>query len=427
MRPNVIAIAGLALLLLVGLALGGYLIMGADSGPTQVTVEVGELPDYQPVEGQPSISPQPAREPGQPSAGQPAETRNDTETRIQPANPLEARDRIRAEGDVFRRTDRFNVVLSGRVSDESGRPIAGANVAVRMHGMGRAESRRVPGIAVAGQAAGEAVSDSMGNFRVEAEIEVFSGTVTVDASVSASAQGFVSLEPVSVQAIRKGEERTGINVVVGNAGGLTGRVTDIFGTPLAGVRVSATQPRERPSPQTQDVEDAQGGLATRLSARNARALPREGGSAETDEFGVWRIAALAPGEWSLTAAHASYVPEVMSSRVEVVAGIEVNAPDIRLRPATSLRLRILTPEGEPYTGHMRGDVTRVGDFPATVTGNSDAEGYVVFRQVPPDARQIVVRVTGMRATGPIAISLVEGQENDGGEARLLPGVTPRDN
>jgi len=149
--------------------------------------------------------------------------------------------------------------ISGRVVADDGQPMAGAQVIAI--GVGKSP------ITAASQAT---FCDADGNFKV-------TGLAHGAYSIMARAPGYVSIED-QLRKYRIGE----IAIIrMARGGVITGRVTDEFGEPMAGVRVSADR-----------VRDAEGKSVAAASAMNEMNASRM-----TDDRGVYRIYGLEPGAY----------------------------------------------------------------------------------------------------------------------------------
>ncbi len=206
--------------------------------------------------------------------------------------------------------------ISGRVIADDGQPVAGARV------MAIDVGRASLGAIVSG--ANETATDAEGNFKV-------AGLTHGVYTLLAQSPGYVSDSNQS-RKYRIGESVI-INLVRG--GVITGRVTDEFGEPVVGVRVSADR-----------VRDSEGRPDAGGDAMNAMNSSRM-----TDDRGVYRIYGLEPGAYVVSVNGASPTfaglgqsrretpsyhpssPRGAATEINVRAGEEMNSVDIRLRTA----------------------------------------------------------------------------------------------
>lgn len=206
--------------------------------------------------------------------------------------------------------------ISGRVIADDGQPVAGAQV------MAVAVGKASMGALISGSQ--RSVCDAEGNFKV-------AGLTHGVYTLLAQSPGYVSDSNQS-RKYRIGESVI-INLVRG--GVITGRVTDEFGEPVVGVRVSADR-----------VRDSEGRPDAGGDAMNAMNSSRM-----TDDRGVYRIYGLEPGAYVVSVNGASPTfaglgqsrretpsyhpssPRGAATEINVRAGEEMNSVDIRLRTA----------------------------------------------------------------------------------------------
>lgn len=163
--------------------------------------------------------------------------------------------------------------IDGKVVNESGQPLAGAMVFVRMVNAGIARST---------------IADLEGNFRVN-------GLETGLYLVSANSPAYTNVvgDPDAPKYYRLGESAR-VEMVKGGA--ITGTVTSAMGEPLIGVRVRAAM-----------IRDAKG---------QAARLP---GNIEqpTDDRGIYRIYGLAPGTYLVSAGGSTFINSLSPFETDV--------------------------------------------------------------------------------------------------------------
>jgi carboxypeptidase family protein len=195
-------------------------------------------------------------------------------------------------------------VITGRVVNDAGRPVAGAPILIIRAGVKITSDAQTP------------VADDEGNFKA-------TGLDTGSYMISTSVPGYV----VAMTDSDRDYHRTGENVTIKlvKGGVITGRVTDSYGEPMVGVRAHAIKVRE--------LEGGQKYLGE-LMETNRRL---------TDDRGVYRIYGLEPGvyvvgvstdqSWLYSGAttwHPSS-PRATAAEIAVRGGEEVTGIDIRHR------------------------------------------------------------------------------------------------
>jgi protocatechuate 3,4-dioxygenase beta subunit len=240
-------------------------------------------------------------------------------------------------------------VLSGRVVDEEGRPIAGAELALSMELWDR---RR-------------ASSDETGRF-------VFKGLNPGIFSLLAKGKGHpqVHLPAVEIPTERKATDVG--DVVLPDEVAIEGRVTDSRGRPLEGAEVKT---HRSPGP-----------LHRRELGR--RPVFQIFPSATTGPDGTFRLGELKAGDaLDLTVQHPDHVP----ARLPGVKAPTAEPLRIELRRGRSLSGRVVGPEGEPVAGATlspsRGSMSR---------GNTDPEGAFRMSGIEPGSIDLGVAAKGYR-------------------------------
>src|SRR5262245_2478236 len=201
-------------------------------------------------------------------------------------------------------------VITGRVVNDAGRPIAGAPILVI-----RAGVKFTSGVQTS-------TADDEGNFKA-------TGLGPGSYMISTNVPGYVVARTDSDRDYHRPGENVTINLVKG--GVITGRVTDSYGEPMVGVRAQAIKVRELEGGQkySTDLRGMNGGL--------------------TDDRGVYRIYGMEPGvyvvgvsndQWgmfgSADSVHETVTwhpssPRATAAEVIVRGGEEVAGIDIRHR------------------------------------------------------------------------------------------------
>jgi hypothetical protein len=300
----------------------------------------------------------------------------------------------------------FAVTVAGRVKDESGYGIQGAeirtsHVAVTQLDGGRHTGTRVELVRPEQPVA---ITDGGGNYEAELVLLVPEGTSYVDVTVMPSARGYMSGATVRAEGIRENVRVGNVDIALSAGGSVTGRVVDATLQPLKGVAVYAT--REAQGTGSVGVG---GGLTSR---------------AATDERGEYRFDGLAPGEWRITASSAAHAIDGELPKVSVSANVETRAPDLMMRPTATARIQVLKADGTPIGQGAERPVhvtirlnLRDGSV-ASSSGVADDQGWVTYRRLPITAEEFTIRVQGYVESAPTVVNLSHTQENQLGTVRL---------
>src|SRR5262245_48575470 len=149
-------------------------------------------------------------------------------------------------------------VIAGRVVNDAGRPVPGAQIFVIKAGVKLDSGRQF------------STADDEGNFSA-------TGLAPGSYKISAYVPGYVVAGAEADRDYHRPGENVTINLIRG--GVLTGRVTDSYGEPMAGVCVEAIKVRK--------LEDGQKYFQPFWGTPNSRRL--------TDDRGVYRLYGLEPG------------------------------------------------------------------------------------------------------------------------------------
>lgn len=273
----------------------------------------------------------------------------------------------------------------GRVVDEAGQPVAGAQVVLA--------PAPVPSVPDAGLGRLQAVSDREGRFRIP---HVDAGSF----GLQVRREGFAPATPGEVAIPDKAAEADLGTITLARGSVIEGVVVDSRGKPVAGANVD---------PEALDGASFVQAVTTGLDGRFRFAdLPRE------SRFNLWIDR---PG----------FVQRQMS---------EVEAPTpkplrIALVEARSLRGQVVDPEGQPVAGAkvaLTGGIEGLllgGGFAEGSWGSSqattDADGRFVLDRLPPQEIRIEVRAAGFQHRSLAGIRIPEEGEATPVEIRLEPG------
>lgn len=427
MRSDKLLILGFALLLLAGLAGGGYWLMGSHerAHAPNLQPQAMEDPDVRrpaadhrtPGETQ-TVEPA-ARddEPSQTESGDPADSSTTAPQRPAPQAPRAADgDAVDSDEDAQRKADAleeqgidpekpaepvktlaYRVRIAGRVMDEIGRNVEGAKLEVSFKPTNPAQmgdgARPKAGPS-------QTVSTDGGRFDAWLEFKVPENVKPLDLTVKATSERFAPSEPVEIKAADNGSEHDNLEIVMKMAATLIGRVVDRAMKPIEGAAVYAI------------------GRRSQTRGRAPRAL--------TDKDGAFRFSNLEPGTWVVAATSSRHSPMDQTPEIDLTAGTETRMPDIVMVPTTSLKLRILRQDGSPLSTDGRPVPVTIkfvldGGRSSSSAVPCDAEGNLTIHRVPGDAREFTVSVRGFEDSEKQYLnSLRWDEENDGGEIRLTP-------
>ncbi len=443
MQTNRLAIIGLALLLLAGAGTAVVMFaLNADGAETprfelaantDPQIEIPSKPAPAPEYVTPSGTdrPQPSQ-PVTPKESVKPNTEDQGETQQSPLEQLTPEQQrvlatqeklekmtadLLARQELLGATQDFTVTISGRVTDDSGAGVAGAAVHVS-HGAPasvgrtpRGESDVVRMFARGQVSLGKvATADQSGNYEAVLKFKIREGQTQVDLAITAQSQGLTCPEATSLTGVSNEEQRAGVDVRMEAAGSLRGRVVDSSGQPVAGITVYAHITR-----------NVQEGERTRRLPSSPLTLQQ----AVTDRGGAFHITNLQAGTWTLTATGTKHVADGPPVTVAVQSGSESVVPqDIVVKASASLKLRLLTADGEPLPRNGRRTlIARLlaqlpGGGTALAMGAVDENGFVTFDRVRQDAQSYSIQVQGYAKSGPHYFSIMDSQTNDGGEIRL---------
>jgi hypothetical protein len=224
----------------------------------------------------------------------------------------------------------------------------------------------------------------------------------------------------------QGERREGIDIVLPREALVGGTVVDEHGEPVEGIAVSAFQ----------------------LVRRNGRVI---GGSrttaSVTDDRGQYRIIALPPGSYLISAAATggvamtggsggyvtSYHPAAtdipLARSVAVDAGSELIGIDIMLNPVRTATVSglVLDPAGRPFAGSVSLTASARAGVPSvrSRSAQTDAIGRFVLRGVPPGDYVLKAPLQGGGSPlfGMQYVTVIDGDDPAPGTLTLTEGAT----
>lgn len=288
----------------------------------------------------------------------------------------------------------FKVSISGRVTDESGYGISGAEVHARRAAPAAARNAGQHTFVLgAGRAPQSATTDDAGYFSATFTLRAPEDAETIDASVQARAKGYYLEAPVRVENLRENELRSGVALKMAQAGSITGRVVDQNRAPVAGAIVSLLD--------SVRVDQSGAMQVNRVSTNRVR----------TDAEGRYRLENVKPGAWNIRATRQRYSSGQTIQPVSVIVGQEAAAPDIRLSLAASVKVRLLKADGSPIgegkpNGRLRVRIAYKFNGGQTVTRSAfcDAEGNARFDNVPEGAVEYSLIAPGFENAGPFPLA-----------------------
>lgn len=311
----------------------------------------------------------------------------------------------------------FTATISGTVVDATGVGVAGAQVYGMTSGIKyvplanekedsvrKLERRSAAPTRLLG------TTDAAGNFKVEFKLGGQREISVLNLSIWAKAANGTSSTQVHLALANK-DTKADNRLELPATGALTGRVVDVYGLPLAGARVMAVQSRD-------------GGRSTMGIG--------QGGSANqwftTDSEGRFRMEALTPQEYSLSASLPGYVFGGSALTVTVVAGRETSFPtDVVMKTVTALKVTVTCPERNPAGQNLTasffdasGNAIRTKSY-----GAVGKDGVVLFPNAPTAALFFSISGGTYEATGQLACSIKDGMHNDYGTVALKAIEMPK--
>jgi hypothetical protein len=297
-------------------------------------------------------------------------------------------------------------VITGRVVNDTGRPVSGAPILVIKAGVKIANGMQTT------------AADEEGNFKA-------TGLGPGSYMISTNAPGYVVGRADSERDYHRPGENITINLIKG--GVITGRVTDSYGEPMVGIRVNALK-----------VHELEGGQKSRITLGEANGRL-------TDDRGVYRLYGLAPGVYLVGASgdqsglygnlyagrdamtwHPSS-PRATAAEIAVRSGEEVTGVDIRHREERG-RTISGTIAGAAASGSMNVGTTIMltGGADRQLVGMTSAYGTKIFAiSGAPDGEYEIFAFRANTREGDFASStprrvVVKGADVSGIELRIEP-------
>ncbi len=304
----------------------------------------------------------------------------------------------------------FTVTISGRVIDDAGRGVDGAQVSARFSytfakpPASGERSRRQVSSARSTDVGVVATTDAGGHYAATITAKLSAKVDLVNVAMSAKAERFAPGTTVLVKEVKEAEQRTGVDLLMFSAGIVTGRVVDRQGNPLKDVTVRGIQGRSEKSSEPV----GRSGSATQ--------------TAKTDADGKFKLPGLIAGDWIFFATSKTHQEPDQPDNLTVLAGSEHILPDIVMAPFTSVRVRLLNEDGTAVTERPSATLYFKHGNNSTrgISGRADAEGYVTVTGVPTDATEFSLNPRGYEAVTGNYLRLIEGQLNEAGEYRIRP-------
>lgn len=323
-----------------------------------------------------------------------------------------------------------SIVISGRVTDESGHGIESARIhawptAVKTDGDGKVDREILqftmpsedvvpaldevrPGTSdyhLMAQGRIVAVTDQSGYFQAELALSIPGGFKSIEIRVSPSKPGCAQRSIAQLEEVMPGAQLADIPLVLGRAAVLAGRVVDEEGRPVANALVAIQRPN--------NAEPDDGPLPGRSIYHDMRT---------TDE-GEYRFDALAPGTWRVRAYAHERTSTADLQTVALVAEREDRLPDFVMKPATTLRVRVLLDREFSQQASNRPSVTfHIHDATGEVSTRKfqiGAGGVATYPRLPLNAQLVSISVEGYIESAAFPLPLVDGREIDLGEIRLI--------
>src|SRR5215475_4258089 len=297
-------------------------------------------------------------------------------------------------------------VITGRIVNDTGRPVAGAPILIIKAGV-----KITSGIQTA-------TADDEGNFKA-------TGLGPGSYMISTNVPGYVVARTDSESDYHRPGENITINLIKG--GVITGRVTDPYGEPMVGVRVQASKERELEGGQKY-VGDM-----------------RQMGGRLTDDRGVYRIYGLEPGVYVVgvsndqarlyggyfagreaTTWHPSS-PRATAAEIMVRSGEEITGVDIRHREerghTISGTVSGVVGSGEGAESTMIILMSGADRQLAGMTGTVFAKGFAMFGVPDGEYEIAAVRMNSTRTeftgSAPRRVA-VKGADVSGLELKMAP-------
>ena len=252
--------------------------------------------------------------------------------------------------------------IRGMVTDDAGRPVAGASIRAEPRGAGIPPSFSFSST--------PAVSGSDGSFRVEEAL--YGQTHRLTAQTAGYAPTVLDLPP-----FEPGMPVDPVHLVLSKGRRVLGSVVDSDGHPVANAQVSLLWPL--------DPSDFRSGLEA------------PAGAAATDGRGVFALPTTGPGAYEIRVSHADYADRP-PSRVEVPAGdSDLDLGDLTLAAGGAIHGIVTHPGGEPVgRATIQAHERNRYEAPAR-TATTDADGRFRLAGFSSDLADLGIQASGYPA------------------------------
>lgn len=261
------------------------------------------------------------------------------------------------------------------VDAETGAPIPNFTVRLRMAYPGNASTMPLPEseVNVQGVANGE--------FCIPGVQQSGDGGYIVEARAADYAPGFSSTFNVTA-----GKSVSGIQVRLGHGGGMTGRIVDPEGKPVAHALVTT-----RPNDWTDDAFTE--ALGAEYPTQNTTATARSNGQ------GYFTVKNLTPEIYMITVDAAGFTQKIQLE-LNVPAGEVTNIGDVRLVRGGTVRGHLFDPSGKPVAGGKVELSITEGDRPIIYRTKTASDGAYTIANIAPGRYKLSGSATGDGSSNP---------------------------
>lgn len=328
-------------------------------------------------------------------------------------------------------SDPVAITLSGRVTDEAGRAVENARIHVwpsalttNSDGKTKRDVLNIlkpakdvmpphdverPGtsdyhLSAAGTVV--AVTDASGFFHAEVEAARYVDSRAIEAlhlRIRPTKPGFAWRSNAEFSDVKPGARLEDIQLVLGRAAIIAGRVVDEKGKPVTNALVGLSRPN--------NAEPDDGPLPGRAIYHQMR----------VNADGTFRFDAMQPGTWRASAFCNSHQSIDGRQSVTVTAGSDVQLPDFVMRAASSLRARVLGIDGKPLAK------TRITFHVREATGSETTrqlttkdDGEVTYTLIPVATMEVSISAPGYLRSAPYPLHPRGGDSLDLGDVPLIP-------
>ena len=301
----------------------------------------------------------------------------------------------------------FTGTVSGMVVDANGTPVAGATV----HGSysenynAGGESRRISFVVATGEQAGPAIAttDASGSFTATITRKV-AEKASLQVSLTAGAEGYAESKKESF-ALKNGDTKDGVKLVLRGAGSVSGRVVDASGIGVSGV--------------TEGLNPAgNGGFSSGL---DFEMITSGGGkySTATGSGGEFTIEGVPEGRYKFKLSGAGYRQIAGPTEIDVKSGQDQRAAtDFQVAVTASLAARFTDLEGKPILGWANVNLTDDnGKIAKRLSGAISDDGSFEANDPPAGSYNVEVKVWGYKPYT-ARVTFIEGQRYDFGSLTL---------